>query len=125
MSPMPDSTFADPQELIADLQRRLANAVAGRDEGLRREAATAEVLQAINFYPGDLKRVFDIILQKAHALCGAPLGSLVIADGARLRWLATRGYPTEYETLLRRGSRVQGFLPFEQLLNGERLVHLP
>ncbi len=126
MSAMPESTFADPKDrLIADLQRQLADAVAERDEGLRREAATAEVLQAINSSPSDLKRVFDVILQKAHALCGAPLGSLVIADGARLRWLATRGYPTEYETLLRRGLPVQGFLPFERLLDGERFVHLP
>jgi len=93
-------------------------------EALDQQTATAEVLGVINSSPGDLAPVFDAILEKAHAICGAPLGSLVISDGTRLRWLATRGYPKEYEALMHRGLPVQGFLPFERLQSGERLVHL-
>ena len=44
MSATPDSTLADPERLIADLQRQLAE----RDEAPRREIGTAEVLQVIN-----------------------------------------------------------------------------
>jgi len=48
MSETPDSTLADSEQLIADLQRQLADCRAERDEGLQRETATAEVLQVIN-----------------------------------------------------------------------------
>ena len=70
MSATPDSTLADPERLIADLQRQLAERTAQRNEALQRETASAEVLQVINSSSGDLAPVFDAILQKAHALCG-------------------------------------------------------
>ena len=54
MSPIPDSTLADSEQLIADLQRQLAERRAERDEALQRETATAEVLQVINSSPSDL-----------------------------------------------------------------------
>ena len=52
-----DSTLADPQQLIADLQRQLAERTAERDEALAREFATSEVLQVIDSSPGDLTPV--------------------------------------------------------------------
>jgi hypothetical protein len=54
MSATPDDTLTDPEQLIADLQRQLAECRAERDEALQRETATAEVLQVINSSPGDL-----------------------------------------------------------------------
>ncbi len=92
-------------------------------EALEQQIATAEVLRVINSSPGDLAPVFDAILEKAHALYGAPLGSLVICDGEQLRAVATRGYPKEYEELARRG-----FSPtstFRRLLSAEPFVHVP
>ena len=70
MSPTPDSTLADPQQVIAELQRRLYERTAERDEALARETSTAEVLQVINASPGDLAPVFDAMLEKAHAFAG-------------------------------------------------------
>jgi hypothetical protein len=77
MSATTHSTVADPKDhLIADLERQLAESraeltqrTAERDEALQRETAIAEVLQVINFSPGDLAPVFDTWLPTI--ICGA------------------------------------------------------
>ena len=81
MSATPDSTLADCQNLLADLQRQLAECRAERDEAQQRETATAEVLQVINASPGDLAPVFKAILEKALRVCGAAAGNLLSYDG--------------------------------------------
>src|SRR5712691_2736395 len=91
MSSTSGSTLADLQQMVADLERQLAECRAERDEALQRETATAEVLQVINSSPGDPAPVFDAILEKAHSLCGANIGILGTYDGEHLRAVATSG----------------------------------
>src|ERR1700739_2169346 len=95
MSAPPDSTLADPEQLIADLQRQLAECKAERDEALQRETATAEVLQVINRSPGNLTPVDDVILEKARSLCGVSIGGLMLYDGKQFRTVALHGLPEQ------------------------------
>jgi len=75
----------------AELRRANAELRQRLDEGLAREAATAEVLQVINSSPGDLAPVFDAILEKAMRLCDAAYGQLHTFDGERFHPGAMQG----------------------------------
>jgi PAS domain S-box-containing protein len=94
-------------------------------EALEQQTATAEVLQVINSSPADLTPVFEAILDKAHVLCGATLGTLFLYDGEKNRAAATHGYPEELADELRRGVGIFPNSGPAALLAGARLVHRP
>ena len=92
-------------------------------EALEQQTATAEVLGIINSSPGDLAPVFEAILDKAHTLCGATLGSLFLFDGELFRATATYGYPEDLAQRLREGV-VLSAAP-QLLMDDVRWVHNP
>jgi len=95
-------------------------------EALDQQTATAEVLQVINSSPGDLAPVFDVILQKAHALCGAAHGVMVIREGEEFRPVAANGEPAFVDAFCQLGPvrPPEGSGP-ARLIQGEQIVHFP
>jgi GAF domain-containing protein len=93
---------------------------------LEQQTATAEMLQVINSSPGDLKPVFDAILEKAHALCGAAHGVMVIREGEEFRAVAANGEPAFVDACWQLGPvrPPEGSGP-ARLIQGEQIVHFP
>ena len=93
------------------------------DAALAREAALAEVLGVINASPGDLAPVFEMILAKAHRLCGADRGCLFLYDGANMRGVATLGYSAEVSAVLKQSNPAADNPPAAALIGGARYAH--
>jgi class 3 adenylate cyclase len=108
------------RELEAELQKRTTE----RDEALAQQQAATEVLQVINSSPGDLAPVFVAILEKAHSLCGAAHGVLVLCEGENCRAVGARGLPEGLEARLRGGFPMAGNPVAEPLLAGLPFVEL-
>ena len=103
MTAMLDAAAADPWQIIADLQRKLDERTAERDEEQAQKAAMAEVLEVVNASPGDLAPVFEAMLDKAMRLCEAAFGALWTYDGEYMHAVATRNVPSPMVEFLRQG----------------------
>jgi GAF domain-containing protein len=85
------------------LATELATKTRELDETLEREAAASEVLRVISSSPGDLKPVFQAVLENATRLCAAKFGTLFLYEGGdAFRAVAMHNAPPAYIDALKR-----------------------
>jgi GAF domain-containing protein len=122
-----DSKLAEPEQIIADLRRHLAERTAERDDALAREQAVGEILQGINASPGELQPVFDAMLEKAVRLCDATQGALWMIEDGWPRVAASCQVPADFIEALRGTERRESPVPefFQRVMAGEQVVHIP
>jgi GAF domain-containing protein len=101
--PTVDSTLvADLKQQLAACQAELGRTRIERDEALRQQTASAEILEIINRSPGDLAPVFDAILERATRIGEAKFGIVYRFDGEVFRVQAVRDATPAFIDYLRR-----------------------
>jgi signal transduction histidine kinase/putative methionine-R-sulfoxide reductase with GAF domain len=97
-----------------------------RDEALEQLSAASEVLGVISSSPGDLKPVFDAILEKATRICEAKFGTFYLCDADAFRVVAMHNTPPAYAEARQRKPLVRP--PRDSILGrvsaSKRVVHI-
>ncbi len=84
--------------------RELAETRKQLSEALEQQTATSEVLKIISSSPGELKPVFEAMLDNAVRICGAKFANLWLREGDLFRVVATHGAPAAYREMLFRAA---------------------
>jgi GAF domain-containing protein/CheY-like chemotaxis protein len=97
-----------------------------RDEALEREKAAAEVLQVISSSPGDLKPVFQAMLETALRICKAKFGMLMLhrkSEGSFDARVMVGAPPALVDALLQKPFRPRRGVPLYRMMRTKKAVH--
>src|SRR5207244_11488482 len=76
------------QESYADLENKVELRTAELSETLQQQTATSEILETISSSAGELKPVFDKMLENATRICGANFGAMTLREQEGFRTVA-------------------------------------
>ncbi|HEY7662787.1 MAG TPA: GAF domain-containing protein, partial [Xanthobacteraceae bacterium] len=79
-----------------ELEKKLTARTRELAEAAQQQAATSEVLRVISSSPGDLKPVFQVMLENATRICEAKFGILWLREGDGFRSVALHNVPPAY-----------------------------
>jgi signal transduction histidine kinase/DNA-binding response OmpR family regulator len=115
------------QESYAGLEQKVAQRTHELSEALAQQTATSEVLGVISSSPGDLKPVFEAMLENATRICGAHFGNLFLRAGDTFRAVAVHGDPAYAEAWRQEPTvnvRDHPRVPLACLLTTNNVVHI-
>jgi len=118
------------QAVIAIENTRLLNELRQRtddlSEALEQQTATSEVLGVISGSPGDLKPVFQAMLENATRICNAKFANLLLFDGRVFRMAAMHGASAEWADFRTRNPEVPptGKNPLGRVLQTKKFLHI-
>ena len=112
------------QAVIAIENTRLLNELR---ESLQRQTATADVLKVISSSPGELKPVFQAMLDNAARICEAESGTLALREGDAFRLVALHGASVAFseERLRQPMIRLSPGHHLIRLVETKKVVHIP
>ena len=112
-------------------RKRLHDQVTARTrelaEALEQQTATSEVLKVISSSPGDLKPVFEAILENATRICEAKFANLLLYEDGDFRRVALHGAPPAWADSNERQPifRPSETNPIARLVSTKQPVHVP
>ena len=111
----PSSTNANTKILLLERER---------DEALKQQKATSEVLKVISNSPGELEPVFKAMLESALRICEAKFGMLMLhnGDGSFDTRVMVGAPPALVDALLHKSFTPHGD-PLDRILQAKRTVH--
>ena len=115
------------QESYAGLEQKVAQRTHELSKSLAQQTATSEVLRVISSSPGDLKPVFEAMLENATRICGAEFGNLFLYEEGTFRSGAMYAAPSAYSEWWQQGALSVSDHPLSMLARvaaAKKVVHV-
>ena len=107
--------------LLSELRQRTTDLT----ELLEQQTATSEVLKVISTSPGELKPVFEAMLENAVRICEAKFGTLYLRAGDAFRAAAVHNAPPAFVEFWQRGPRRPGpSTVLSRVLRTKEVIHI-